>query len=192
MPPKSARLELSQAQHRALADLLAKAHMIHSQAGNGLGVPAGMLEDVPIYVRAGQGGRGWWSSLGSALKTGVKELQKSSVVRDAEKGLVNYGAKAVRTAAEGALDGLGDYIAPEFAPMIDGAVDRGLSSLQKRAVSAADSAIDASGRGHCPHCHGGHGGMALSGTRITHGGNGMRLSQRPQYGGAMALAGDIM
>ena len=52
MPPKS-RLELSQAQHRALADLLARAHMIHSQAGNGLGVSAGMLEDVPICVRAG-------------------------------------------------------------------------------------------------------------------------------------------
>ena len=52
MPPKSARLELSQAQHRALADLLARAHMIHSQAGNGLGVPAVMLEDVPIYVRS--------------------------------------------------------------------------------------------------------------------------------------------
>ena len=38
---------------RALADLLARAHMIHSQAGNGLGVSAGMLEDVPICVRAG-------------------------------------------------------------------------------------------------------------------------------------------
>ena len=42
--------------------------MIHSQAGNGLGVPAGMLEDVPIYVRAGQGGRGWWSSLGTGAR----------------------------------------------------------------------------------------------------------------------------
>ena len=187
----SKRLELSPAQHKALSSLLARAHMIHSQAGNGLGVPAGMLEDVPIYVRAGQGGRGWWSSLGTALKTGVHELQKSDVVKGAERAAVNYGAKAARTAAEGALDGLGDSIAPEFAPLIDGAVDRGLGSLQKRAVSAADSAIDASGRGHCAHCMGGH-GMALSGTRITHGGHGMRLSQRPQYGGAMSLAGDSM
>lgn len=64
----SKRLELSPAQHKALSSLLARVHMIHSQAGNGLGVPAGMLEDVPIYVRAGQGGRGWWSSLGTGAR----------------------------------------------------------------------------------------------------------------------------
>ena len=166
-------LALGAKQLRDLQAALAHAHYLHSQAGGaGLGVSAGVLHDVPIFVRGGQGGRGWWTNLGSALKTGVTELQKSDVVRGVEKRAVHAAAGVVRGAAETALDGLGDSIAPEFAPLIDGAVDRGLSGLQRRGEAAVDARIDASGSGHCQRCMGGQ-GMRLSG----------------QYGGSMALAG---
>ena len=84
---------------------------------------AGIL-DMPIYVKGGAHGGGWWSDLGSTLKKGVKEIQSSDTVRALEKQVASKGVAALRGVAEGALDD----VAPEFAPLID----RGLSYAQKR------------------------------------------------------------
>ena len=130
-------LKLTATQHRALLKAL--------QGGDLGDVHA--LEDVRLFVEPGHfGGDGLWSDLGSE----VKKVQKSSIVRGLEKKAVNYGAKALRGATEGALDGIGDTVAtavgiPEVAPALDAAIDRGASALQKRGIAYLDDKIDQSG-----------------------------------------------
>ncbi len=180
-------LSLSPAQHAALTKALAIAHALHSQGGAGLGVPPGFLDDVDIYVQPGQGGRGWWSSLGDALKTGVTKLQSSDVVRAVEKKGAAYAVKAARGALEGAADGLGDTVAtaigvPEASVLIDKAVDSGASALQRKALGAIDGAIDASGRGH--QCGCGYSNHRLSGHPGMMRGSGMRLMGAPPLAGS--------
>ena len=133
------------------------------------------LDDIQLYVEPGHfGGNGFWSDLGKE----VKKIQKSDVVRGLEKKAVNYGAKALRGAAEGALDGIGDTVAtaigiPEVAPVLDSAIDKGASALQKRGIEYLDEKIDQSGKGVRYMASGG--GMRLSGVH-TQSGDGMRLS----------------
>ena len=166
-------------------------------AGRGLGVAPGELpavyDDVDIYVQPGaHGGAGFFSTLGDAVASGAKQLQKSSAVRGLEKKAVSYGATALRGAAEGALDGLGDSVAtavgvPEASPFIDKLVDRGMSSLQKRGEAALDEQIDASGRGHCAGMCGS--GMRLAGAISEPRGAGMRLAGQVHHAGNGAMAG---
>ena len=183
-------LTLSPEQHKLLGHALALAHAVHSQmGGNGLGVALGELpaiyDDVDIYVQPGaHGGRGFFSTLGDAVSKGVKKLQSSSAVRDLEKRGVAYGAKALRTATEGALDGVADSVAtavgvPEASPFIDKLIDRGMGSLQKRGEAIIDEQIDASGRGHCM-CGG---SMRLAGTITEPRGAGVRMSDVSYLGG---------
>ena len=106
------------------------------------------------------------------------------VVRGLEKKAVNYGAKALRGATEGALDGLGDTVAasigiPEVAPALDGFIDRGATALQKRGIAYLDDKIDASGRGVRYMAAGG--GMRMSSTH-TQSGRGMRMSGQGHCG----------
>ena len=113
----------------------------------------------------------------------AKKAQENPLVRAAEKKAVSVGAKALRGATEGLVDGIGDTAAtalgmPELSVPIDAAVDRGLSSLQKAGTKYLDGKIDASGSG-------GHsmvrymapsgGGMRMAGTP-THSGSGLRLA----------------
>ena len=57
------------------------------------------LEDLKLYVEPGDfGGEGWWSDLGSEVKSVAKRAQQNPLVRAAEKKAVNYGAKALRGA----------------------------------------------------------------------------------------------
>ena len=185
-------LQLTPKQHEQLARALATAHQIHSMVtGGALGDPnlghdpmalAGIL-DMPIYVKGGAHGGGWWSDLGSTLKKGVKELQSSSVVRNLEKQAVSKGAAALRGVAEGALDD----VAPEFAPLID----RGLSYVQKRGTNYLDDAIDKSGSGHCcknAMCSGGGARYAMH----TVAGSGGVRKAGVVHGGMMEPAGGMM
>ena len=191
-------LTLTADQHKLLGHALALAHALHSEmAGNGLGVAPGELpavyDDVDIYVQPGaHGGAGFFSTLGDAVASGAKQLQKSSAVRGLEKKAVKYGATAIRGAAEGALDGVADTVAtavgvPEASPFIDKLVDRGLSSLQKRGEAALDEQIDASGRGHCAGMCGS--GMRLAGAISEPRGAGMRLAGQVHHAGNGAMAG---
>jgi hypothetical protein len=109
-----------------------------------------------------------WSTLGSK----VKKVQKSGIVRGLEKKAVNYGAKALRGAAEGALDGIGDTVAtaigiPEVAPALDGLIDRGANALQKKGISYLDDKIDQSGNGIRYTASGG--GMRMAGAHTQSG-----------------------
>ena len=166
-------LKLTATQHRALLKAL---------RGGDLG-DVHALEDIRLFVEPGHfGGDGLWSDLGSE----VKKAQKSSIVRGLEKKAVNYGAKALRGATEGALDGIGDTVAtaigiPEVAPALDGMIDKGASALQKRGIAYLDDKIDQSGNGVRYMASGG--GMRMAGTH-TQSGQGMRLS-----GGSMRLSG---
>ena len=123
------------------------------------------------------GGEGWWSDLGSEVKKVAKRVQSNPAVREVEKKAVSYGAKTLRGAAEGALDGLGDTVAtaigiPEVAPALDAAIDRGASALQKRGIAYLDDKIDQRGKGMRYMASGG--GMRQAGVP-THSGSGMRL-----------------
>jgi hypothetical protein len=158
-------LKLTATQHRALLKAL---------RGGDLG-DVHALEDIRLFVEPGHfGGDGLWSDLGSE----VKKAQKSSIVRGLEKKAVNYGAKALRGATEGALDGIGDTVAtaigiPEVAPALDGMIDKGASALQKRGIAYLDDKIDQSGNGIRYMASGG--GMRMVSTHTISGGS-MRLS----------------
>ena len=177
-------LKLSATQHRDL---------IKALGGRGLG-DVHELKDIQLYVEPGHfGGAGFLSDLGSE----VKKIQKSGLVRGLEKKAVNYGAKALRGAAEGTLDGIGDTVAtaigiPEVAPALDGMIDRGASALQKRGIEYLDDKIDQSGKGMRYMASGG--GMRMASTH-TQSGKGMRLSgqghcgKSDQCGCGMRLSG---
>jgi hypothetical protein len=184
MAHKKVHLKLTAAQHRDLVKAL---------GGRGLG-DVHALEDIQLFVEPGHfGGNGFLSDLGSE----VKKIQKSGLVRGLEKKAVNYGAKALRGAAEGTLDGIGDTMAtaigiPEVAPALDGMIDRGASALQKRGIEYLDDKIDQSGKGMRYMASGG--GMRMAGTH-TLSGSGMRLSgqghcgKSDQCGCGMRLSG---
>eukprot|EP01044_Picomonas_judraskeda_P045172 COSAG03_NODE_24603_length_271_cov_0.604651_1_plen_90_part_11 len=88
---KKAHLKLTAAQHR---------HLMKALSGDGLG-DVHSLEDLKLYVEPGDfGGEGWWSDLGSEVKKVAKQVQSNPLVRKAEKKAVDYGAKALRGAAE--------------------------------------------------------------------------------------------
>ena len=177
-------LKLTATQHRALLKALRGGDLgdVHS------------LDDIRLFVEPGHfGGDGLWSTLGSE----VKKVQKSGIVRGLEKKAVNYGAKALRGAAEGALDGIGDTVAtaigiPEVAPALDGLIDRGANALQKKGISYLDDKIDQSGNGIRYMASGG--GMRMIGAH-TQSGQGMRLSgqghggKSGQCGCGMRLSG---
>ena len=183
-------LQLTPKQHAQLAKALATAHKIHSMAtGGALGDPnlghdpsalAGIL-DTPIYVKGGAHGGGWWSYLGSTLKTGVKQLQSSDTVRAMEKKAIAKGASALRGAAEGALDD----VAPEFAPMID----KGLSYAQKKGTDYLDGLVDkSSGGGHCRPT----GAGSRYAMHSVMGSGGVRRAGAVHHGGMMQPAGGMM
>ena len=173
MTHKKVHLNLTAEQHRDLMKAL---------GGRGLG-DVHTLDDIQLYVEPGHfGGNGFWSDLGKE----VKKIQKSDVVRGLEKKAVNYGAKALRGVAEGALDGIGDTVAtaigiPEVAPALDSFIDKGASALQKRGIEYLDEKIDQSGKGVRYMASGG--GLRMSNTHTISGGS-MRLA-----GGSMRLAG---
>ena len=174
MGHKKAHLTLSAEQHK---------HLMKMLGGKGLG-DVHELKDVRLFVEAGNfGGSGFFSSLGDE----VRKIQKNPIARKLEKKAVNYGAKALRGAAEGALDGLGDTVAtavgiPEVAPALDSMIDKGASALQKRGIAYLDDKIDQSGNG-VRYMAASGGGMRVSGVP-THTGSGMRIS-----GGSMLLSG---
>ena len=98
---------------------------------------AGVVEEDLIFRPAGLGGMGWWSDRWDDVKTVAKQVQKNPVVRGLEKKAVDYGTKAIRGVAEGAVDSLADSAlsavgAPELAPMADKFIDKGASYLQKK------------------------------------------------------------
>jgi hypothetical protein len=116
-----AHLKLSAGQHRALLKALRGGDLgdVHS------------LDDIRHFVEPGHfGGDGLWSTLGSE----VKKVQKSGIVRGLEKKAVNYGAKALRTATEGALDGIGDTVATAI-----GIPEVGLARSVERAATGGRS-----------------------------------------------------
>jgi hypothetical protein len=166
---KKTHLKLTAAQHR---------HLMKALKGSGLG-DVHSLDDIQMYVEPGDfGGDGFFSDLGSEVRKVAKKVQSNPLVRQAEKKAVDYGAKALRGAAEGALDGLGDTAAtaigiPEVAPALDGLIDKGASALQKAGTKYLDDKIDASGSGVRYMASGG--GMRLAGSH-TQSGMGMRLS----------------
>ena len=173
MAKRKAHLKLTAAQHR---------HLMKALKGGALG-DVHALEDLKLYVEPGDfGGEGWWSDLGSEVKSVAKRAQQNPLVRAAEKKAVNYGAKALRGATEGLVDGVGDTAAtflgvPELSVPLDAAVDRGLSSLQNAGTRYLDDKIDASGKGHGVRY------MAPSG-------GGMRMANVPTHsGGSLRLAG---
>lgn len=136
------------------------------------------LEDLKLYVEPGDfGGDGLWSD----LKSEIKKVQKNPIARKLEKKVVDYGAKAIRGVAEGALDGIGDTAAtfvgiPEVAAPLDAAIDRGLSSVQKAGTKYLDDKIDASGKGHgVRYMAPSGGGMRMAGVE-THSGGALRLA----------------
>ena len=144
MAKRKAHLKLTAAQHR---------HLMKALKGGALG-DVHDLKDLKLYVEPGDfGGEGWWSDLGSEVKKVAKKVQQNPVARQLEKKAVNYGAKALRGAAEGLVDGVGDTAAtflgvPELSVPLDAAVDRGLSSVQRAGTKWLDDKIDASGSGH--------------------------------------------
>ena len=56
-------------------------------------------------------GAGWFGDRWGDVKKVAKNVQKSSVVRDIEKGAVSAGSKALRGIAEVGLDGAADLAA---------------------------------------------------------------------------------
>ena len=166
---KKTHLKLTAAQHR---------HLMKALTGSGLG-DVHRLDDIQLFVEPGDfGGDGFFSDLGSEVKKAATAVQSNPLVRKAEKKAVDYGAKALRGAAEGALDGLGDAAAtaigiPEIAPALDGFIDKGASALQKAGTKYIDDKIDASGSGVRYMASGG--GMRLASTH-TQSGMGMRMS----------------
>ena len=99
--------------------------------------PAAHLKDDEIYLPAGQLGMGWWGDAWDEVKSVAKKVQANPVVRGLEKKAVDYGSKALRGAAESAVDGLADSAlsavgAPELAPMADKLIDKGASYICRR------------------------------------------------------------
>jgi hypothetical protein len=143
MAKKKAHLKLTAAQHR---------HLMKALKGGALG-DVHDLDDLKLFVEPGDfGGEGFFSDLGSEVKSVAKKAQQNPLVRAAEKKAVKYGATALRGATEGLVDGVGDTAAtflgvPELAVPLDAAVDRGLSSLQRAGTKYVDDRIDASGKG---------------------------------------------
>ena len=114
--------------------------------------PAAHIQDDELYLPAGQLGMGWWGDAWDEVKSVAKKVQANPVVRGLEKKAVDYGSKALRGAAEGAVDGLADSAlsavgAPELAPMADKLIDKGASYLQKKGTDYLKQEIDASGSG---------------------------------------------
>ena len=99
--------------------------------------PAAKIDDDELFLPAGQLGMGWWGDAWDEVKSVAKKVQANPIVRGLEKKAVDYGNKALRGAAEGAVDGLADSAltavgAPELAPMADKLIDKGASYLQKK------------------------------------------------------------
>ena len=139
-------------------------------------------------------GAGWFGDRWDDVKKVAKNVQKSSVVRDIEKGAVSAGSKALRGIAEVGLDGAADLAAtaigmPELSAPIDAAIDRGASALQKRGASYLDNKIDQSGKG-IRYMSPSGGGLRLAGagTQVA---NGLRLagSGHQQQAQGLRLAG---
>ena len=70
--------------------------------------PAAHVEDDELFLPAGQLGMGWWGDAWDEVKSVAKKVQANPIVRGLEKKAVDYGSKALRGAAEGAVDGLAD------------------------------------------------------------------------------------
>ena len=68
--------------------------------------PAAHIQDDELYLPAGQLGMGWWGDAWDEVKSVAKKVQANPVVRGLEKKAVDYGSKALRGAAESAVDGL--------------------------------------------------------------------------------------
>ena len=141
---------------------------------------AALNKDDYLYIPAGdQYGEGWFSDRWDDVKKVAKTVQKNDTVRNLEKGALNVGAKALRGAVETGLDGVADSAltaigAPELAPLVNTAIDRGAKSLQNKGVQYLDQQIDASGKG-VRYMSPSGGGMRLagSGTQL---GSGLRLA----------------
>ena len=150
---------------------------------------AALNKDDYLYIPAGdQYGEGWFSDRWDDVKKVAKTVQKNDTVRNLEKGALNVGAKALRGAVETGLDGVADSAltaigAPELAPLVNTAIDRGAKSLQNKGVQYLDQQIDASGKGRVRYMSPSGGGMRLSGSG-TQLGSGLRLS-----GQGMRLSG---
>ena len=149
-----------------------------------------LQDEDNIFLAAGdQFGSGWWGDRWKNVKTGVskaaKAVQSSQAVRDLEKSAVKVGAKTLRGAVEVGLDGVADTAltalgAPEFAPMVDKLVDKGVRQLEKKGTAYVDQKIDASGKGH-------------GGVRYMTAGGGMRLAgSGTQVGSGLRLAGGLL
>ena len=157
---------------------------------------AATVADDEIFLSAGQMGMGWWSDAWDEVKSVAKKVQKNPVVRGIEKKAVNYGTKALRGVAEGAVDTLADSALttvglPELAPMADKLIDKGASYLQHKGADYLKQKIDASGSG-VRYMSPAGGGMRLAGRGTTIGA-GMRLagSGEPLLGKALlALSGN--
>ena len=149
---------------------------------------AALNKDDYLYIPAGdQYGEGWFSDRWDDVKKVAKTVQKNDTVRNLEKGALNVGAKALRGAVETGLDGVADSAltaigAPELAPLVNTAIDRGAKSLQNKGVQYLDQQIDASGKG-VRYMSPSGGGLRMSGTG-TQLGSGLRLS-----GQGMRLSG---
>ena len=149
---------------------------------------AALNKDDYLYIPAGdQYGEGWFSDRWDDVKKVAKTVQKNDTVRNLEKGALNVGAKALRGAVETGLDGVADSAltaigAPELAPLVNSAIDRGAKSLQNKGVQYLDQQIDASGKG-VRYMSPSGGGLRMSGTG-TQLGSGLRLS-----GQGMRLSG---
>ena len=99
--------------------------------------PAAHIQDDELYLPAGQLGMGWWGDAWDEVKSVAKKVQANPVVRGLEKKAVDYGSKALRGAAESAVDGLADSAlsavgAPELAPMADKLIDKGACCVDGR------------------------------------------------------------
>ena len=140
--------------------------------------PAAHVEDDELFLPAGQLGMGWWGDAWDEVKSVAKKVQANPIVRGLEKKAVDYGSKALRGAAESAVDGLADSAltavgAPELAPMADKLIDKGASYLQKKGSDYLKQEIDASGKGVRHMVAGGGLRVAGNGTRV---GRGLRLA----------------
>eukprot|EP01045_Picozoa_sp_COSAG04_P001847 COSAG04_NODE_63_length_30038_cov_9.461071_20_plen_190_part_00 len=156
---------------------------------------AATTEESEIYRPAGMVGMGWWGDAWDEVKSVAKKVQKNPVVRGLEKKAVDYGSKAIRGVAEGAVDSLADSAlsavgAPELAPMADKLIDKGASYLQKKGSDYLKQEIDQSGKGkrRIRYMSPAGGGMRLAG----HGtavGRGLRLAGQGHCGHGMRVAG---
>ena len=101
------------------------------------------LEDLKLYVEPGDfGGEGWWSDLGSEVKSVAKRAQQNPLVRAAEKKAVNYGAKALRVRHRGVREpplqrGAGPVRCGEGPPRARPSGEAGPSGLDPESRRAA-------------------------------------------------------